>query len=141
MTRARGFTLLEVMIAMSMLAFAAASIAGVLHQFRSEEKVAKSYVEDLEDLRSALRAVENDLLSAKKVEGTVIDDITYTLDDRSRLLRNGVVVARSIGSFSIRQHSDFATVRISPAPRARGRAASPRSLVCPVHLRRMEDVR
>jgi hypothetical protein len=111
------------MIAMSMLAFAAASIAGVLHQFRSEEKVAKAYVEDLEGLRLALRSIEN------------------ALDGESRLLRNGVVVAESIGSFSIRQRSDFATVRISPAPRAQGRATSPRALVCQVHLRRMEEVR
>ena len=92
-------------------------------------------------MRTALRRLERDLLSATRVEGTVIDDIEYELDERGRLLRNGEVVAERIGSFSIRHRIDFATVRISPAPRAHGRDTSPRSLVCDVHLRRLEATR
>jgi prepilin-type N-terminal cleavage/methylation domain-containing protein len=139
--RSRGFTLLELMVAMGMLAFAAASVAGVVHQIRSEEKIARDYTDDLEGLRSALRTIESDLLSATKIEGAVIDSVPYALDDNNRLLRDGEVVAESVGSFSIRQRMDFVTVRISPAPRARGRSISPRELVCEVHLRRLEETR
>ena len=141
MSRSRGFTLLELMVAMGMLAFAAASIAGVIHQFRSEEKLARAYADDLDGLRKALRAIESDLLTATKVEGTAIDDVVYALDGEARLLRDGEVVAESVGSFSIRQRMDFVTVRIAPAPRVRGRSTSPRELVCEVHLRRLEETR
>ena len=141
MRRSRGFTILEVMVATAMVACAAAAIGGVIHGFQSEDKLAQAYAEDLDGLRIALRAIERDLMSATKVEGTTIDGIVYELGPKGCLLRDGKVVAESVGSFSIRQRLDFATVRLSPAPRAQGRSTSPRELVLQVHLRRLEDVR
>jgi type II secretion system protein J len=129
MRREAGFTLMELMIVIAMFGFVASicgAMAGALH--RTDQHTA-AYVDDVSDLRRAVRAVERDLRSA-----TSLDELDYRLED-DRLLRNGHELARRIGCFEMTEAGGLATVRMGLAPRREVASRKAPVVVLKVRLR------
>ncbi len=113
----RGFTLLELMIVTAVLAMIAASLGGVASALHRTDRVTAAYVEDLAQLRGAVRAVERDLRAAREVIHHRVDDAYYRLD-AGRLLRDDQVIARHIGLFEMTREGNLVTVRLGLEARA-----------------------
>lgn len=113
----RGFSLLELMIVTAVIALVSATLAGVASTLHRTDRVTAAYVEDLAQLRRAIRAVERDLRASRDVVYHRVGDIFYRLDD-GRLLRDEQVVARRIGLFEMVREDNLVTVRIGLQPRA-----------------------
>jgi prepilin-type N-terminal cleavage/methylation domain-containing protein len=113
----RGFSLLELMIVTAVIALVAASLAGVASTLHRTDRVTASYVDDLGQLRRAVRTVERDLRNSREVIYHRIDEVFYRLDN-GRLLRDDEVVARRIGLFEMVREDDLVTVRVGLQPRA-----------------------
>jgi len=129
MRRQAGFTLMELMIVIAMVGFVASiggAMAGALHH--TDQQTA-AYVDDVGDLRRAVRAVERDLRAAASLEA-----LDYRLED-DRLLRNGHELARRIGRFEMTEVDGLATVRIGLAPRREVASRKAPVVVLKVRLR------
>jgi len=106
-TRARGFTLVELMVAVSVLGVVLATMGGVAATLHREERTSNAYVEDLAGLRRAVRAVEADLRLA-----ATTDDLDVRLEG-GVLYRGGSVLARNVALFEVAEAGDgLARVRI-----------------------------
>jgi prepilin-type N-terminal cleavage/methylation domain-containing protein len=113
----KGFSLLELMIVTAVIALVAASLGGVASVLHRTDRVTAAYVEDLAQLRRAVRAVERDVRASREVVYHRVDDVFYRLDN-GRLLRDDQVVARHIGLFEMKREDDLVTVRVGLLPRA-----------------------
>ena len=113
----RGFSLLELMFVTAVIAMIAASLGGVASALHRTDRVTAAYVEDLAQLRGAVRAVERDLRASREVIYHRVDNAFYRLD-RGRLLRDDKVIARRIGLFEMTREGDLVTVRLGLAARA-----------------------
>lgn len=113
MRRARGFTILELMIVVSMLTVVGATFLGAATTIHREERHSAAYAQDLAGLRRAVQLVEHDLRDA----GTT-QDVDYRLED-GVLRRGDTPIARNIALFDVSAASDgLARVRIGLAPRS-----------------------
>ena len=111
----RGFTLLELMVAVSMLTIVGATFLGVARTVHREDRHSAAYAQDLAGLRRAVQLVERDLREAQSLE-----DLDMRLDD-GVLYRGEKAIAHRIGTFDVdvkREQSQLAHVRIGLAPRS-----------------------
>lgn len=136
----KGFSLLELMIVTAVIALVAAGLGGVASTLHRTDRVTAAYVEDLAQLRRAVRAVERDLRASREVVYHRVDDVFYRLDD-GRLLRDREVVARRIGLFEMTREGDLVTVRIGLQPRAHAPAMRRPVVTTRVRLRNPEAPR
>ena len=113
MRRSRGFTLIELMIAVCMLTVVFATMGSVGATIHREERHCAAYAQDLANLRRAVRLVERELRAAAST-----GDLDVRLDD-GVLYQGGTVIARHIGVFEVEAQDDaLARVRIGLAPRS-----------------------
>lgn len=136
----KGFSLLELMIVTAVIALVAASLGGVASALHRTDRVTAAYVEDLAQLRRAVRAVERDLRASREVVYHRVDRAYYRLED-GRLLRDRQVVARNIGLFEMTREGNLVTVRLGLEPRAHVPAARRPVLTTRVRLRNPEERR
>ena len=113
----RGFTILELMIAVSMLTIVSATFLGVASTVHREDRHSAAYAQDLAGLRRAVQLVERELREVQSLE-----DLDIRLDG-DVLYRGETAIAHRIGTFDVdvdvkREQSRLAHVRIGLAPRS-----------------------
>lgn len=113
----RGFTLMELMMVTAILAVVAASMGGIASVLHRTDRQTAAYVEDLGELRRAVRTVERDLYAAREIGYYRVDGVVYRRAGTD-LLRDGKVVARNIALFEFDQEDGIVTVRVGLAQRA-----------------------
>ena len=111
MRRAAGFTLLELMIVVVLTVTVSGAVLFVVKSLQDGERLSAAYTQDLNGLRRAVRAVENDLRHAKQVS-----DLDWHLEE-GRLRRGKQVVAHNIATFDLKPEGDRVQVRIALGPR------------------------
>ena len=127
MTRARtaGVTLIELMVATSLLVVIAGIAATALHSSHRDDAVAQNYADDLRRLRSALDAVVLDVRSARDVavedDVLVVDGVMWELRG-DVLVRDDEDIARGIARFDVEAEAG-GVVRAGIAPVARAAGA------------------
>lgn len=65
----RGFTLLELLIALALFALLGVACAGLLHSVLRSERDSAAYVREMRGLQRALAVIERDLLQARSAAG------------------------------------------------------------------------
>jgi prepilin-type N-terminal cleavage/methylation domain-containing protein len=129
MTRARGFTLIELMIGCVLIGMVAASTATFVVGVVNSGQRARGYVDDLDQCRRAVRWVETDLRAAWSVEDRGLSLRLHRSDSAvDYRLTNGVlerivgaerrIVARRIAALEITQRGRLAEFKLALLPRA-----------------------
>ena len=129
--RTRGFTLIELMVSLALMAVLATLCATVAASAREDDRVAREYAEDLRHLRTASDVLAAEIRSAHDVavdaDALVIDGRRWSVSD-GVLLRNGVVAVRGIASLDA-SPTDTGAWRIGVTPVARRPGAKAPALV------------
>ena len=112
----RGFTLMELMMVTVMVSAVSAISSGVIVTLHSSEKRTRAYVDDVNGLRRAVRAVEADLRAGLTDTCRVADGV---------LRRGDVILARRVETFEVRRDGDLLIARIGLATRAETGARRP----------------
>jgi len=118
MRRQAGYSLAELMIVTAVLVGVTGTLAAVGHSLHRADRVSAAYVDDISDLRRAVRTIERDARAGR------LGSVTYTRDG-ARLLRNDRLLADNIGTFEIDDAGDVVVVRIGLKPRAATGARRP----------------
>lgn len=108
----RGFSLPEMMVTLAMTGAFGATLTAVSMRVNDEQKAAVGRQADLDGLRRAARALDDDLRAGldPEVEGWRL----Y----RGELIRDREVMARSVAVFELLREGDLWHVRIGVKPRA-----------------------
>ena len=144
--RQRGFTVFELMCAVSLFAVICSTMISIEGRIARHEKVARRYVSDLAECRRALRHLEQDLRAAGRVDpiasGVRIHaDATtteYTLENGVlRRARDGQVrtVGRRIAAFEAVQNGRRVDVRVMLQHRSKRRNTNEAAIYTSVFLR------
>ena len=112
----RGFTLMELMMVTVMMSAVTAISSGVIVTLHSSEKRTRAYVDDVNALRRAVRAVEADLRAGRSDTCKLEDGV---------LRRGDVVLARRVETFDVRRDGGVFIARIGLATRAETGARQP----------------
>ena len=125
----RGFTMIELMIAVAVLAVFSSVALSLGVQARREHRMVHGYQCDVLQCREALRSIERDLRSARQV-AKVDDEFVLTVGDqqivyrvcggelqvqRERALR---VLAHCVASMEVSVQDELVTVVLELRPRA-----------------------
>jgi len=140
MRREAGFSLAELMIVTVLLVIVTGTLAAVARTIHLTDRQSAAYVDDLDGLRRAMRALERDLRAARHANEIFVDDTSWT-HVNGNLWRNQALVARRVETFEIRVERGVATVRLALAPRADVPAARRPVLETRVRLRGAEAAR
>jgi prepilin-type N-terminal cleavage/methylation domain-containing protein len=113
MRRQRGFTLLELVGSLALIASISVVAGGVALHAKETTDLASSYANDVAEVRRALGAVERDLRGAREawtrpdslVAVTDSGCVSWTLADGS-LMRDGAVLARNVAEFHSERRPD-----------------------------------
>ncbi len=127
--RERGHSMVELMIATTLLASFFAVVTSFGAQSRRSDRLAAAYVEDLTQCRRALESLEGDIRQARRVEysGDALrvylpeEVVDYRLRDGALTRTLGgrtTVVARRIGGLKAMQDGRLVKLRVAIQPRA-----------------------
>jgi len=134
----RGFTMIELMISVAVLAIFSSVALSLGVQAKQEHQMVAAYHQDVRECRAALQSLEADILAARGVE-VASDEVTvlvgnqrvvYQLaDGRLRVTRSGRerILANCIEA--LRVSSDRSLVTVQLQLRARSQTAARRAAV------------
>ena len=112
MTRSRGFTLIELVVATATLAAVGGTFLTVASTLHREERLAAACAGDVQDLTRAVRALEDAVRAARRPE-----DVDARLVGTDLHLGE-VRLARNVASFSLTWAGRLATIRLALGPRS-----------------------
>lgn len=148
----RGFTMIELMISVAVLAIFSSVALSLSVQAKQEHQMVMAYHQDVRECRSALQSLEADILAASRVS-TAADEvvltvggerIVYQLADGQLCVTQDAkrrVLARSIAALRVVSDQALVTVQIELRRRSQ---ASPRAaavVATAVAMRNWEGVR
>jgi prepilin-type N-terminal cleavage/methylation domain-containing protein len=110
--RAAGFTLIEVLIVVTLMVAVTGTFGAVAGTIHARDRTTAAYAEDLAGLRRAVRTLRSDLRAARSTA-----DLDWHLEG-GVLRRGSRVIARHIAAFGVRARGSLAQVRIALAPRS-----------------------
>ncbi len=111
MRRERGWTLIELMVVVTLITATGGTVLGVASHVRGEERHSAACANDLQDLRQAVRVLERDLR-----ESSVPPALDWHLEDGA-LRRGARTYARNVARFDVSWKGDVASVHVALGPR------------------------
>ena len=103
MRRQAGFTLMEVMVVVALVAGAASTIVGFVETLRRDDRAAARYVREISEFRAAVRSLERDLRAGARAAWRLEGD---------RLVRDGRLMAKNVTRFELARKGRLTTVEL-----------------------------